>query len=192
MSLTGGPQSRKSESATTDKEPVLTLGGGMMKRIPLTNSPLFVLVDDEDYDRLMQYEWFLTTQGYAARWEYFGWNDDKGYYDSRRFFMHREINDTPPGFETDHKDYNRLNNQRENIRTATKAQNSINRPHKATPLCPFKGVSWFPRDKKWRARITIGKKEIHLGYHDDPADGAKAYNHAAIEHFGEFAWLNII
>jgi hypothetical protein len=29
----------------------------------------------------------------------------------------------------------------------------------------FVGVSWFERDKKWRARLVRDKKSFHLGYY---------------------------
>ena len=36
------------------------------------------------------------------------------------------------------------------------------------------------------------KKQIHLGYFDNPIDAAKQYNKSAINYFGEFAHLNKI
>jgi hypothetical protein len=53
----------------------------------------------------------------------------------------------------------------------------------------FKGVCWDTRGK-WRARITQSKKNKHLGYFTDEIEAAKAYNKAALKHFGEFAYLN--
>lgn len=40
-----------------------------MKEIPLVNSDRKAKVDDEDYEWASQYEWFLSPEGYAVRFE---------------------------------------------------------------------------------------------------------------------------
>jgi hypothetical protein len=37
-----------------------------MKTIPLRKSPLLVFVDDEDYEMLSEYNWYLKFDGYAV------------------------------------------------------------------------------------------------------------------------------
>lgn len=54
----------------------------------------------------------------------------------------------------------------------------------------YKGVMY--RHKKWLARISVNKERIHLGYFDTAEIAAKAYNEAAIKHFGKSAKLNEI
>jgi len=54
----------------------------------------------------------------------------------------------------------------------------------------YKGVCFHRGHKLWRAQIGIGGKRLTLGYFDNQADAAKAYDQAAIKHFGEFAQLN--
>lgn len=59
----------------------------------------------------------------------------------------------------------------------------------------FAGVYWHSAAGKWAAQlhVTIGGKSRpkHLGLHEQEDDAARAYNHAAVEHFGkEFALLN--
>ena len=54
----------------------------------------------------------------------------------------------------------------------------------------YKGVGWARRESKWRARITINKKETHIGYFTDVIEAAKAYDKMAIKLHGEFAYTN--
>ncbi len=97
-------------------------------------------------------------------------------------YMHRVIMDAPSGMEIDHKNLNGLDNQKHNLRVATRAQNSRNaakiRGRKCTSQ--FKGVSWKKRDSKWRASITVGGKARHLGTFDSEEQAAIAYNLAAL------------
>lgn len=107
-------------------------------------------------------------------------------------YMHRLIMglDNSSFLAVDHKDWNGLNNQRDNLRVATRAQNQANiRPLK-TAFCEYKGVSYdknYPT-KPWRARI----KNTLVGYFHTPEGAAVAYNKKALELYGEFAYLNII
>lgn len=81
-----------------------------------------------------------------------------------------------------------LDNRESNLRRATYQQNSFNRgPHKGRK---FKGVFWFAKTSKWRAMIRVDGLLRGLGLFDLPEDAARAYDAAAIFHFGEFAWLN--
>ena len=43
----------------------------------------------------------------------------------------------------------------------------------------FVGVSWYMRDKKWTAQITIDSKFKHLGYFDDENEAAYKYDEQA-------------
>ena len=46
---------------------------------------------------------------------------------------------------------------------------------------PYKGVSWFVQTSKWRARLTYGGKEFHLGYFEDKDKAKEVYDsHARI------------
>ena len=105
--------------------------------------------------------------------------------------MHRLLLGLKPGDsrESDHKDGNGLNNRRNNLRIATRAQNQHNqRPQKGTSR--FKGVCWHRDAAKWQAQIQIERRKIHLGYFDSEIEATRAYDAAARNHFGEFARLN--
>ncbi len=156
--------------------------GVNMKRIPLTQGE-FALVDDEDYDWLNQWKWYLTGKGYAARTRLKG--DGGGI-----MYMHRQILGTPDGMGTDHRDEIKLNNQRSNLRVCTNDQNACNRSKTNVNTSGFKGVSWNESRKKWQASMSIDGKTTYLGRFTCIIKAAKAYDASAKKHQGEFANLN--
>ena len=107
-------------------------------------------------------------------------------------FLHRLIIDAPDGWEVDHIDGEGLNNRRENLRLATRQENSCNRsPIKDGHLTSdFKGVSWSASHRKWLARIKSNGQVYDLGYFVDEDKAALAYDAAAIRLFGAFAKTN--
>lgn len=94
----------------------------------------------------------------------------------------------PDHLQVDHRDLNRLNNRKENLRLATNRQNHANRPAQRNNTTGFKGVT--KTKTAYLARICVNQKSIHLGSFRDPIEAACAYNVAATRHFGEFARLN--
>jgi hypothetical protein len=89
--------------------------------------------------------------------------------------------------ELDHINRVRHDNRIENLRPCTHTQNLGNmrpRVHK------YKGVTFCKQTGKWRAQITVDYSHVCLGRHTSIEEAARAYNKAAIEHFGEFAHLN--
>lgn len=108
----------------------------------------------------------------------------------RTIYMHRAIMGAQRGNDIDHINRNGLDNRRVNLRVCTCAQNQCNRGPQVNNKSGYKGVSWKKDKSKWNALIYVGGKKIHLGYYDDLDDAAIAYNRAAIEKHGEFAWLN--
>jgi len=156
-----------------------------MKFIPLSRG-LWAIVDDEDYESLMVYKWHvlkISTGFYAAR--------TKPRPDRGSVYMHHEVMGGKPssGYETDHIDGSRLNNQKANLRNVTRSQNNMNRHH-TCGVSKYKGVNWRKRVNKWRAAIGLDGKMRHLGLFESEEDAARAYDAAALEHFGEYSRLN--
>ena len=98
---------------------------------------------------------------------------------------------TSDGYEIDHKNRNRLDNRRENLRICTHSQNMANRRRSKNNTSGYKGVSWDTVHKGWHSQI--GGRKINgktLGLFDIPEDAARAYDEAAKKLYGEFAILN--
>lgn len=155
-----------------------------MKEIKLTKGKI-ALVDDDDFGFLNKWKWKYHL-GYAIRRPYEGYVD--GIKKTSVLFMHRLINDTPAGMDTDHINGDKLDNRRCNLRTASSGQNKQNRP----PFkgMDYKGVSLDKRNNKWRSYISINGDCKFLGYFKTAAEAALAYNNAAVLLHKEFAYLN--
>lgn len=91
--------------------------------------------------------------------------------------------------EVDHVDRDPLNNQRANLRLATRTQNNANKGN-ISHTSVYRGVSWDKSRNKWFAGISYNHKTIPLGRFNDEKEAARAYNQKAVELYGDFAMLN--
>lgn len=155
-------------------------------KIPL-NAGHFALIDDSDYELVRPFHWHIQNK----------WNlvaiacIDSG---ARTVYMHRLIMVPPPGMKVDHVNHNTLDNRRLNLRICTNQQNSFNalkQVRRGGTHSKYKGVS---RDWNnlltWKAYIRHNNKYIHLGRFASEEEAALAYDRAASNLFGEFAYLN--
>lgn len=154
-----------------------------MKTIPLGHGKA-AIVDDEDFEYLSQYRWFLqsTKELYVQRH-----NNEKK---RGKIYMHREILRCLPGVMIDHINGNSLDNRKCNLRAATNSQNMANQPKQKRNLCRFKGICVDKKNGGWRAQISINGETKNLGHFLDDESAARAYNDAARKQFGEYARLN--
>ena len=102
--------------------------------------------------------------------------------------MHRIINNTPDGFDTDHINRNQLDNRRSNLRTATHSQNGHNRPVQKNNKIGVKGVSWSKQNKKWYAQLHVRGKYVFRGHYDTIESAKRAYDNALEAYVGEYAY----
>jgi len=157
-----------------------------MRAIPLTRG-MVALVDDGDYDFLMQWKWQakLCEAGfYAARTENLPGK-------RREVRMHRLIVGAEGKVIVDHRNHVTLDNQRHNLRIGGQTGNNANARLRKDNTCGFKGVYWDPQSKVWRGELRKnGQRMIKGSGFATPFEAAKAYDAAAIEHFGEFALTN--
>lgn len=139
-------------------------------------------VDASDLPRLIdngsRWSRFLTTKGkiYAAT-----------RIQGEIVFMHRFLTRSIEGRHVSHIDGNGLNNRQANIRDGI--PNTFSRPAGKVGKSGYIGVCLY-RNGKWKARIGHRDCYKHLGYFDTPEEAARAYDKAARELHGEFAWLN--
>ena len=151
---------------------------GAVKQIPLGGG-VYTYVDAADFEWLGRWTWHLRN-GYAVRRE-------KG----RAILMHREIMQPPQGMVVDHKNHNKLDNTRANLRVCTRQENVCNRTKTGNTSSRFIGVYYCKDRDKWRAEIQFEGKPTFLGYFPEEIEAARAHDRAAVQYFGEFAPLNL-
>jgi hypothetical protein len=160
-----------------------------MKTIPLSKGKV-ALVDDDDYERIAKFKWWINSHGYAARTVWYGRNHAPQH---RNFSMHREIlGVTDRRREVDHRNENRLDNRKSNLRICDHNQNSSNRGAPRSNKSGYKGVVKHPQSQGWIAQITVKGKNHYLGHFSTPQLAAAAYNKVAAKSFGDYAKLNEI
>jgi len=153
--------------------------GESVKTIPLGDG-YCAYVDAADYEWLSQWKWHLRG-GYAGRW------DGKR---KKTVYMHREIMKPPKGMIVDHKNRNKLDDTRDNLRNATHAENMRNKGKQHGASSRFHGVSYHKARNKYLAHICCEGRAYGLGLHVEETDAARAYDRTAVALFGEFARLN--
>ena len=168
-----------------------------MKTVPLHGkiaASRVALVDDADYDLVMQYRWHVmehepTAPGRRGHGPYALYEKRHGGRKGRRetIWMHQLI--TGWAF-VDHRDGNGLNNQRPNLRPASKAQNMANSRKNPGKSSKYKGVTWDRQRSRWMAKIMVNGRTRSQGRFTNEGDAARAYDAAAREAFGAFARLN--
>lgn len=143
-----------------------------MRTIPLGD----ILVDDEDYERLSQYNWYLNESGYAV-----------AKVDGKTERMHRLILGLEPfdGKAGDHVNRNRLDNRRSNLRVVTTTENNRNSSVRKDSKSGVRGVCWDVSRGKWKAHIGVGtNKLLNIGRYETKEEAVAARQAKELELWG--------
>jgi hypothetical protein len=138
------------------------------------------LVSPEDYHRVNQHPWRVLGN-------YVVWAHQPK--TARPTYLHRFIMEPPICLQVDHINGDGLDNRRPNLRIVTYSvnqQNSKLRPHSSQ----YRGVSWDKAIEKWKSRINLLGKFIHLGVYNDEIMAAQSYDEAAVRFYGPLARVN--
>lgn len=140
-----------------------------MKAIPvkLTNVMASVpaYVDDEDFEDVLKHSWSFC-RGYPQT-----------VIRGRHEFLHRFILKLHKGDpQVDHKNRDKMDNRKENLRICSPSENQWNRGKLKTNTSGFKGV--YKYKNKWRAKISTRGIVQFLGEFKDIKDAVLAYTEA--------------
>jgi len=86
------------------------------------------------------------------------------------------LNHTPCGYKLviNHKDFNKLNNNIDNLEIVTQRENTNKKHFKSSSV--YTGVSWNKKSKKWMAQISIKGKIKYLGCFCNELEAYECYN----------------
>lgn len=164
-----------------------------MKEIQLSQGQS-ALVDDEDYDFLIQWKWHARKAKVKGKeYSYYARRNVWDGATNHTILMHREILCPANDEWIDHKDRNGLNNQRKNLRFCNRFTNAFNQEtSNQKTKSKYRGVTQNKGCKSFVATLVYKGKRFYLGSYSSAKEAALAWNEAAIRYYGEFARLNII
>lgn len=137
-------------------------------------------IDAADHALVSRFRWYFDGR-YAHR------NPTKA---EPERYMHRLIARPPAGKVVDHRNQNRLDNRRSNLRVCTVSQNGFNRGRQANSKTGTKGVLKNPaKDRPWRACIRVNGRGKNLGSFRTKKEARAAYAVAAANLHGEYAGI---
>ena len=138
------------------------------------------IIDKEDYEIAKQYCWHITKSGYVVA------NSKNG--SNRIIWLHRLLmNVKSNDIYVDHRDWDKSNNRKKNLRVATKSENNINIKRKSNNTSGYTGVTFNKRSHKYIARISRDGKRLFLGSFDNFEDAVKVRHSAEIALHGKWS-----
>jgi len=134
------------------------------------------IIDAEDYDKVKDVKWHKESgRGYPSSWK-------KG-------FLHHVI--WGKKVQLDHKDRDKMNARKNNLRLATLKQNAQNKGVQKNNKSGYIGIGYTKTcHKKWYAQIYYDGKNRMVGRFHTKEEAARAYDKKCFELRGEFAVLN--
>jgi hypothetical protein len=117
-----------------------------------------IFVDDEDYELVCEYTWFLNTYGYAIT---------NIIHDGKRKqqSIHRMILGVSDSkVLVDHINWNKLDNTRSNLRLCSQSENCRNRGPQKDNTSGVKGLNYDKQRNRWIAQIKLHGKRYKKSF----------------------------
>lgn len=135
----------------------------------------YALVDADMAEAVLARRWFLNHHGYA-----WCWGPGKEFMSMHRIVVGLARGDAA---HVDHRNHDKLDNRRANLRACTRSLNQQNRSGAASGSSSrFRGVCWDKRGGRWKAYATLGRRQHNLGYFDDEREAARVASAFRAEH----------
>lgn len=134
-------------------------------------------VDADLYEILSRAHWCMTSNGYVH-----------GYVNGLQVLMHRFVLKAVRGQLVDHKNRDKLDNRRSNLRFATVSQNGQN-SLRGYGASFYTGV-WLDRTGGWAVTIAVNGVSMGASGYRTEEEAAYVYDALARFYHGEFACTN--
>lgn len=137
-----------------------------------------VHIDEEDRD-LIHYTWCLNDKGYVV-----------GRVNGKTEWLHKLIAKRvglSQAVQIDHKDRNKLNCRRNNLREATNEQNQMNGNVHSNNLLGIRGIYYRKKYQRYEVRIQVNKTPIYIGSFIVLEEAIQARSNAEKKYFKDFA-----
>ncbi len=129
-------------------------------------------IDDSDFEIIANYSCCLNG------------NYVKVSVNRKSILLHYFLLGKPPaGLEWDHKNRDKLDYRRENLRAVTHTVNTRNVGVRKDNISGVAGVGM--RGNRWYAHIAVNKKVLHLGYFRDKDQAIRARKDAELRFWGK-------
>ena len=129
--------------------------------------------DLEDYDKIKDYCWCIGKNGYVISSS-----------NNKKISLHKLL---MPNLDLiDHKDTNKANNQKSNLRAANFVENGVNKNNVKTNISGVSGVSYNSKCKKYEVYIGVDYVKKYLGIFSDFTEAALTRLEAEEVYFCEF------
>lgn len=151
------------------------LSGDYGMGITSTNEKFFF--DLEDYDKIKNYCWYISKQGYVCNRT----NRDA-------ILLHRLIMEPQEELEVDHINHNKIDNRKENLRNCSSSENNMNKDLQTNNTSGHAGVYWHKQNEKWCSEIRVKNKKIYLGSFPTIEEAIESREKAEIKYFKEFRY----
>ncbi|MBZ5667547.1 MAG: Fis family transcriptional regulator [Acidobacteriia bacterium] len=170
-----------------------------MKRMPETLEPIglvpladggHAVIDAADAEFLSILRWYRKRQRPPHNRTDYAWANLPG---GGKISMHKLLTGLGRAGQVDHDNGCGLDNRRCNLRAATGSQNCANQGSRGNKT-GYKGVVYRPwaKGRPYSAYIRGGKSKRFLGAFATAQEAALAYDIAALELWGEFAFTNLL
>ncbi|AYP68281.1 HNH endonuclease [Bacillus phage vB_BcoS-136] len=134
------------------------------------------IIDLEDLKKISKHTWSINIHGYARA------NKNNKYIG-----MHKLITNTDKNEIVDHKDRNRLNNRKSNLRIVSSSDNAINKNIQSNNSSGVSGVSYYKSRDRWVAEIKYEGVKKWIGSFSSKEKAIKARLTEEFNLFGDLS-----